>query len=208
MAKVGIMGGTFNPIHLGHIKLAQTAYEQLKLDTVWFMPSKTPPHKDSKDIVPQEDRVAMINLAIKDFNHFQFSDIELTRDGTTYTSYTMEYLHSLANNDKNYYNDYYFIIGADSLYNIETWNRPEVLFQLTSFAVACRDDVDINSLTYQCNYLKNKYKANIFIINMDKIDISSSYIRHHYRTKGLDYDYSNYIHPDVHTYILKNELYR
>ncbi len=208
MAKIGIMGGTFNPIHLGHIKLAQTAYEQLNLDTIWFMPSKNPPHKDTTDIVSEEDRVAMLKLAIKDFNYFQFSDIELNRDGTTYTSYTMEYLHTLSETDKNYAtNKYFFIVGADSIFNIESWNRPEVLFKLTSFAVACRDDVDTISLTNQCNYLKDKYNAHISIISMDKIDISSSYIRQRYRTKDYLYNHKDYVHPDVHTYILKNELY-
>ena len=207
MAKIGIMGGTFNPIHLGHIKLAQIAYEQLKLDTIWFMPAKNPPHKNNDSIVSEQDRVNMIKLAINEYKYFQLSDIELKRDGTTYTSYTMEYLHSLAKNNQNYANEYFFIVGSDSIFNIESWNRPEVLFKLTSFAVACRDDIDIDILTNQCNYLRDKYNAQINIIAMDRINISSSYIRNCYKIKDSNYNPMDYVNPNVHEYILKNELY-
>lgn len=208
MAKIGIMGGTFNPIHLGHIKLAQTAYEQLELDTVWFMPSKNPPHKNNDSIASEEDRLMMVSLAIKDYDHFKISDIELKREGTTYTSYTLEYLQSLRESDKNYTdNEYFFIVGADSIFNIESWNRPHILFKLATFVAACRDDVDTKLLTKQCNYLKDKYNALIHIINMNRVSISSSYIRTCYKTNGCDFNYKEYVHPSIHKYILDNNLY-
>lgn len=209
MAKIGILGGTFNPIHLGHIKLAQTTYEELSLDTVWFMPSKNPPHKDNNCIIAERYRLEMIKLAISEYKHFQVSDIELQRKGTTYTSYTLEYLNDSSNYDKEYSNnEYYFIVGADSLLNIESWNRPEVLFKLSNFVVACRDDVDITMLTKHSEYLRDKYNANIFIINMDKLDISSSYIRQCYMVNPCDFDYKNYLNDKVHQFIIKNDLYR
>ena len=106
MARIGIMGGTFNPIHNGHIKLADTAYKELSLDKIWFMPSKIPPHKDNSTIVDEQHRVNMINLAISDYDYFELSELELKREGTTYTSQTLEYLSE-------YYPDdiFYFIIG-------------------------------------------------------------------------------------------------
>ena len=129
--RIGILGGTFNPIHLGHIELARTAYRELNLDKVWFMPSKNPPHKDNDSIASETDRVNMINLAIQDYDYFEVSDIELKREGITYTSDTLEYLQEKYSEDT-----FYFIIGADSLINIEKWHRPDMLFRLTTFVVA------------------------------------------------------------------------
>ena len=202
MAKIGILGGTFNPIHLGHIKLAQTAYDELKLDTIWFMPSKKPPHKDNNNIVSEKHRVNMIKLAIDKYNYFEVSTIELERVGTTYTSYTLEYLHNTLSD-----NQYYFIVGADSIYNIETWNRPEVLFKLANFVVAIRDNVNIDDLKEQCDYLVKKYNANINIVHMNKIDISSSYIRQQYNDNMYNWEYINYIDSCVNDYIINNKLY-
>ncbi|MCR5607668.1 MAG: adenylyltransferase/cytidyltransferase family protein, partial [Lachnospiraceae bacterium] len=105
MMKIGIMGGTFNPVHNAHIKLALSAYEELNLDKVLFMPSKKPPHKDNNVILSDEVRSDMIKLAIKPYNFFEFSDFELIRNTTTYTSETLELL------DINDDNTYYFIMG-------------------------------------------------------------------------------------------------
>lgn len=203
MARIGIMGGTFNPIHNGHIRLADTAYKEFNLDRVWFMPSKIPPHKDNSTIVDEQHRVKMISLAIKDYDYFTLSELELKRDGITYTSQTLEYLSE-------YYPDhiFYFIIGSDSLYNLESWNRPEVLFRLAHFAVACRDDIEYKQLTEQCRYLQLKYGANIDIIYMDKIDISSSFIREKYACNIQFTDYNKYVDERVNNYIISNELYR
>lgn len=201
MAKIGILGGTFNPIHLGHIQLALTAYNELKLDTIWFMPSKNPPHKDNKQIICEENRVDMIQLAISKYDKFELSTIELERSGTTYTSHTLEYLHDNFPKD-----EYYFIVGADSIFNIESWNRPHILFRLAHFVVAVRDNIDINLLQEQCTYLIDKYAANISIIHMNKIDISSSYIREQYSNQN-EYNYTKYVDTSVHDYIIREGLY-
>lgn len=92
MKKIGIMGGTFNPVHNAHLIMAQAAYEQYGLDEVWFMPSKNPPHKDNRDIVSEEHRTRMIKSAIDAIPHFLFSDLELRREGITYTSDTVKLL--------------------------------------------------------------------------------------------------------------------
>lgn len=90
--KIGIMGGTFNPIHLAHLQMASIAMEQKELDEVWFMPSKNPPHKDRQTILSEKIRSDMVRLAIKEEERFCFSDFELKRNGTTYTAETLELL--------------------------------------------------------------------------------------------------------------------
>lgn len=198
--RIGILGGTFNPIHLGHIELARTAYRELNLDKVWFMPSKNPPHKDNDSIASETDRVNMINLAIQDYDYFEVSDIELKREGITYTSDTLEYLQEKYSEDT-----FYFIIGADSLINIEKWHRPDILFRLTTFVVAVRDDIDIDKIYLQCEYLKQKYEdVQIRIINMSKIDVSSTEIRkkckkNHFTDCNID--------KKVYDYIVKYSVY-
>ncbi|MBE5935649.1 MAG: nicotinate-nucleotide adenylyltransferase [Lachnospiraceae bacterium] len=200
MSRIGIMGGTFNPIHNGHIKLAKTAYKQLNLDKVWFMPSKNPPHKKNNNIASENHRVNMIKLAIDLYKEFELSEVELQRDGTTYTVDTLAYLKEMYPDD-----EFFFILGADSLINIEQWYKPEVLFSLTHFVVASRDDVNKSELYTHCEYLKNKYtNVNISILNMDKIKVSSTELRKIYR----DYNHKHHnIDSKVYKYIMDNKVY-
>ncbi|MBQ9563768.1 MAG: nicotinate (nicotinamide) nucleotide adenylyltransferase [Lachnospiraceae bacterium] len=114
--RIGIMGGTFNPIHLGHLILAENAYRQLDLDVVWFMPSGKPPHKPNTEILPNEDRVHMVELAIEGTPYFELSLLEIDRQGITYTVDTLEYLTKTRPEDQ-----FFFLAGADSLYQFETW---------------------------------------------------------------------------------------
>ena len=160
------------------------------------MPSKNPPHKSKKDIASDYHRVNMIKLAIEKYKDFELSRIELERAGTTYTSDTLTYLKEKYPNDS-----FFFILGADSLLNIEKWHCPDILFKLTTFAVASRDDVDILELNKTCDYLINKYNnARIRILNMDKVDVSSSQIR-------ADGALCNAIDPKVYEYIKVNNIY-
>ena len=92
MKKIGILGGTLDPIHNGHLMIAECARDQLSLDEVWFMPTGNPPHKSNQNISPNEVRKEMIELAIEDNNNFKFSDFEYKRDGIIYTSDTMKLL--------------------------------------------------------------------------------------------------------------------
>ena len=202
MSKIGIMGGTFNPIHNGHIKLATAAMKELGLDKVWFMPSKNPPHKLNKNIASEEHRVAMIQLAIKSYVDFELSTLELHREGTTYTSDTLEELHKLYPEDK-----FYFIIGADSLVNIEKWHKPEVLFKLTTFVVASRDNVDKDILSQHCKYLESKYEdVDIKVLNMNKISVSSTELRSKCSIY-IDGKLDN-MDQNVYRYIMSHDIYK
>ena len=112
--KIGIMGGTFNPIHNGHLLLAETAYEDFDLDKVLIMPVKEPAYRNISSNVSSTDRIEMVKLAIADNTHFELSLLEMEREGYTYTVDTVRQLK-----EEHPEHDYYFIMGADSLYHFE-----------------------------------------------------------------------------------------
>lgn len=199
MKKVGIMGGTFNPIHYGHLLLAESAYEQLGLERVLFIPTKNPPHKTIPGGITQEQRVMMLSMAIRDNPHFELSLIELEREGKTYTADTLTILAK-----ENPDTEYYFIAGADSLMQLHTWKSPEIIFKLCTLAVAGRDDMDKESMLRQADKLKADFGARIVFIDMPVIHISSSEIRARLAA-GRSIRY--YVHDDVKKYIEENRLY-
>ena len=197
--KTGILGGTFNPIHIGHLIIAQKAKETYNLDKVLFMPSKTPPHKDVNKIAPDFIRKEMVLAAIEGNPGFEFSDVELTREGIIYTADTLKYLTELYPND-----DFYFIMGADSLLAIESWHEPERIFSLCSIIVADRND-KLNEMNEKKIYLQNKYeKCDLLFLDCPMIDISSTYIRNAIlKMKSIKY----FVPPKVEDIIKRNNLY-
>lgn len=199
MNKIGIMGGTFNPIHYGHLFLAENAYEQVGLDKVFFMPSKNPPHKAKPTEVTQQQRVDMINLAIRDNPHFELSTMELERDGFTYTADTLTLLAEMNPNTK-----YYFLVGADSLFMMQNWHKPQIIFDLCIIIAAGRDNADEKQILQHISYLENTFNANIRYINVPTIQVASNDIR-----KRLEADKTvRYYLPDsVIDYINSNNLY-
>ena len=103
MANIGILGGTFDPIHKGHLALGQQAYEQFKLDQIWFMPSSLPPHKRAQKVTEGTERQDMVKLAIRDYPWFQYSDFEFRRHGNSYTAQTLMLLKEAYPHDKFYF---------------------------------------------------------------------------------------------------------
>lgn len=199
MKNIGILGGTLNPIHLGHLIIAQTAKDELKLDKIYFMPSGCPPHKDVDLIADKEHRSNMVKLAVEDNSYFEFSDFELKRSGTIYTADTLRMLNEQYPED-----NFYFIMGTDSFFDIEDWKSPEEIFKLCTIAVAGRNNVTDN-IENTIEYYKNKYKGNIVFINSPLINISSSYIRNSVKNNiSIKYLVSN----NVEQYIIENNLYK
>jgi len=198
--RIGILGGTFNPVHIGHLVLAENAYAQFHLDHVMILPTKNPPHKQNQDILGDDHRVAMLNRAIREVPYFRLSIIELDRSGTSYTSETLEYLK------KSYPDtDFYFIMGADSLYNIESWKDPDIIMKCAYLLVATRDFTSDEQLSKHINYLKMKYKASIYKISVPNIELSSELIRHRVQAN----DTIKYFVPQaVEEYIYENELFK
>lgn len=198
--KIGILGGTFNPIHTGHLILAENAYTALGLDKVIFMPSGVSYLKDKNEIVSKEHRVNMVSLAIKDNDHFELSTIETEREGNTYTFETLNALKT-----QNTQDELYFIGGADTLLNIENWKYPELIFKNASLVIAPRNFTDSNIYNDKAEYLHKKFNAKIFILDTPNIEISSSMIRKKI-ANGISVRY--YIPDNVIGYINDNKFYR
>lgn len=201
MKKIGILGGTFDPIHPGHLILAEEAKELCNLDEVWFMPAKTPPHKLEKKISEFSLRKSMIELAIQGHSGLCCSDFENTLEGNSYTFNTLEKLQSKYIDD-----EFYFIMGADSFYEIETWKNPDIILKIVKLIVASRDYSNENlTLKKHFEYLKSKYEIKgIYFLDTMDIDISSTRIR---ELAGGGESISKYVPESVCRYIEENKLY-
>lgn len=200
MADIGIMGGTFDPIHNGHLLLAKQAYEEYQLDQIWFMPSGQPPHKKNRRVSPVNDRCEMVRLAIAGTAHFVFSDFEVTRPGYSYTAQTLKLLH-------NQYPQhcFYFIIGADSLYQIESWYQPEeVMAQAVLLAAGRAYDHAGRSMDDQIAYLTAAYHARIYRLHCTPVRVSSKELR---AMAARGECLANYVPEPVQEYIQTHGLY-
>lgn len=198
--KIGIMGGTFNPIHIAHLILAERAFDELELDKILIMPSKNPPHKLHENIANDDHRVNMIKLAIEDNPHFEFSGMELERDGLTYTADTLEELTTIYPD-----NDYYFIVGADSLMQIEQWYKPDIILGLSQIIAFGRDHLPEQKVLDQVEHLTNKFKARIHFLSIPNMDISSKMIREMVNQKN---SIRYYVPQLVIQYIIAHNLYQ
>lgn len=173
MKRIGIMGGTFDPVHNGHLLLGKQAYMEYQLDEIWYMPSHIPPHKKDHQVTDSENRLAMLYLALRDIPYCKVSEFEMEREGNTYTAQTLRLL-------KETYPEYqfYFIIGADSLFQLETWYHPREVMELTSLLVSGREcESDGKTLEGQITHLKEAYGADIQLLHNEEVDIASAEIR-------------------------------
>lgn len=198
--RIGIMGGTFDPIHMGHLILGEKAYEQLELDSIWFMPSGNPPHKkDREGRASDEERVEMVRRAISGNPHFELSLIEMHEDGYTYTYHTLETLKK-----ENEDTEYFFIIGADSLFNFETWKEPERICQACTLVVATRNHTPLAELDREMARLSGKYHGKFLRLDTMNIDVSSAMLRDWIKEKkSVRY----YVQDQVISYIEEQGIY-
>lgn len=187
--KIGILGGTFNPIHYGHLILAEQVSGQLDLDRVIFVPTFVPPHKSNREIISPKHRLDMIKLAVKENPHFKVSDIELKRRGTSYTVDTLRIIK------KQYpQTQLFFICGSDLVNEIPKWKNVEEIYKLAKFVLAKRP-----------GFGRRLSGKNFLKINVAQVDISSSLIRNLVKQKrSIRYLTS----AAVVKYIEKNKLYR
>lgn len=197
--KTGIMGGTFNPIHIGHLLLAENAKEAFGLDEILFLPSGLPYMKSGTEIADKWMRLEMTRLAIADNASFALSSAEVEREGNSYTCETLELLRK-----EEPETEFFFIVGADSLFAMESWKNPETIFRDCTILAAVRDGKDDDDLKEQIARLSEKYGARIGMIGMKEISFSSTDIRERIR-KGRSI---RYMVPDqVAEYIKKYRLY-
>ncbi len=187
--KIGILGGTFNPVHIGHLILAEETMEKLKLDKVFFIPAYLPPHKDNIDIAPAGARLKMLELAIKGNNNLTVSDIEIKRKGRSYT------IDTIVSFKKKYPDDeLYFIIGSDLLKYLDSWKDLDEIMRAVNFIVATRPGYPLADIPKR-----------IQRIDIRAVDISGFSVRQCIK-EGKSFRYL--VPESVFTYIRKNNLYR
>lgn len=187
--KVGVLGGTFNPPHLGHLIMAEQVKSQLDLDRIFFMPTAEPPHSSvSKQTIAAEKRVEMIELAIKDNPDFELERYEVDRGGKNYTYDTMKALISLYPTV-----DFYFIIGGDMIVDLPSWHRIDELIELVQF-------VGVNRPGYQA---ETDYP--IIMVDIPMVDLSSTTIR---KKVALNCSVKYLVPEEVAHYIAVEGLYQ
>lgn len=197
MRKIGILGGTFDPIHLGHLKLASIALNELSLDEVIFIPSGISYMKSN--VTDSSHRYAMTELAVKDYPSFSVSDIEIKRQKNSYSYETLEELNRIYSDA-----DIIFIVGADSFINLDKWKFPGRILRAASLAVLVRDDVSEDFLSAKAEDYKRIFNAKVFFLHAPQIDISSTNIKKMIKNGESVQDL---LAPSVYSYIKEHKLY-
>lgn len=199
--RIGIMGGTFDPIHNGHLRMGEAAWREFALDEVWFMPTGTPAYKNGQHRVTQkEHRAAMTELAVREFGWARCSRIEVERSGNTYTADTLTEL-----TEEYPDTSFYYIVGADSLNYMDRWYHPERIFQKACVAVAMRSTQSQNAVAGKIRALTAQFGARIILMHQEEYDISSTELR---TMIAGGKDISSYVPKQVQDYIREHSLYR
>jgi nicotinate-nucleotide adenylyltransferase len=190
LEKIGLFGGTFDPIHIGHLITIQYVLEKRKLDKVIFIPCNISPHKTNRNSSSPSHRLNMVKLAISNFPKFEFSDYEIKKGGVSYSIDTVNYF-------KKSFSKIELIIGNDNFNVFNKWHNPEeIIKQCTIIVMKRKEDAVIK---------KNKYLNSVIILDTPTIDISSTEIRNRiFNGKSIDF----FVPHNVSQYIKENHLYR
>ena len=191
------MGGTFDPIHNGHLAIAQKVKDSYQLDEVVFVPSGNPPHKKERQITDANHRLAMVKAAISEMEGFTFSTMEMDRKGYSYALDTVNEFYAIYGDDI----DLYFITGADAIAEIGTWHRADELMKKCSFIAAARPGYHIDEAYRR---IAEKFEHRIFLCREMAHEESSSEIR---RRMEHDEDIGDMLPPAVENYIRRHGLY-
>ncbi len=212
--RLGVFGGTFDPVHLGHLRSAQEALDILGLDEMLFMPAADPPHKPGGAIASFRDRWQMLQLAVGNNPRFRLSDLERRMPGKSFTVNSLERLHKEIPGA-----EFFFLVGGDAFFEIDTWRRFKDIFGLAALVVLCRPECEEEEiLGFVSGKVSGEYKIipenreirhpsllSVYNLRNTRIDISSTRIRE-LAAEGLS---MRYLVPDnVLSYIVENELYR
>lgn len=202
MRQIAILGGTFDPIHNGHLKLAEEACSHFPLDACWFMPAAAPPHKQDRKLARYAQRIRMAELATASYENFFVSDFEAKRSGLSYTSDTLALLRKT-------YPDCAFslILGADSFFQLEFWHAPADICRDARLLVAAREYArEHTSLSEHAQHIREKFGAQIELISAPLVDISSRHIRA--LLAAGKKSAAQYLPAAVYEYIQSEGLYR
>jgi len=188
--KIGILGGTFNPAHIGHLILAEEAIWQLRLDKVIFVPSFLPPHKDDEELIDAEHRFQMVSRAIEGNSRFEVSRIEIDSKEKSYSVETLKKFKAQYEPTT----EFFFITGSDSLKELFSWKDIDEIFKLSKFVVATRPGFPVKKMPKETQ-----------LVVITEIEVSSSGIRKRLK----EHKSIRYIVPDpVREYINENKIYR
>lgn len=198
--RVGIMGGTFDPIHCGHLAAAAGARHDLGLDRVLFMPNRQPPHKQGQPVTPAADRLAMVRLAVGANPHFAVSTLELEQEGPSYTVRTVNALRE-AHPDW----QLYFLAGADSLFAIQSWYQYEELLRLCRFVAVTRPGYPFAQWERLATELGPALAAQVTFLHLPGVDLSASALR---ARVGEGAPITYLVPPEVEAYIERHRLYQ
>ncbi len=196
MKKIGILGGSFDPVHNGHLAIAKTVLEQKVVDEVWFMPNLKSKYKEQ--VASPEDRLRMLEIATRYMRNVKVSDLEIKRGTYSYTYDTAMAL-------KNQKDKYYFIIGADSFYDLNNWYKSDELLDIANFIIVNRDALAFASLSKQANFYTFSRGGDYIAVKMDRVDVSSTIIRKNL-AKGKSV--KGMLPDTVIQYIMEKKLYR
>lgn len=199
MKKTGILGGTFDPIHNGHLFMAQQAYNRLSLDEIVFMPTGMVPHKNNSYITESVHRYNMVRMAVNQFENYTVSDTEINRDGVCYTFETLKQFSC-----ENPKDELHFIVGADSLFAIDSWKNPGEIFKYAALTVIGRRTDTCFDIEDFCKKTEEKYNGKIELLDCVGPDISSTEIREILSQGG---DVSKLVPKSVIQYIKQHNLY-
>jgi nicotinate-nucleotide adenylyltransferase len=200
--RLGVFGGTFDPVHTGHLILAEQCREQGRLDRVLFIPAARPPHKEETPLTPFHQRVEMLELAVAGQPAFQIDELEKDRPGPSFTVHTLEELRRRQPGD-----DFFLLLGSDTLHDLKHWYQPERIAELAGFLVVLRPDWPAFSEEELAASLKPRDRAALRfqLIQMPLIDISSRDLRHR-AAAGRSIRYL--LPRGVEAYIHDKQLYR
>ena len=200
--KIGILGGTFNPIHNGHLLLAECAIEQYVLDKVIFIPNNVSYFKSDMPMPGADIRYEMTRLAISGHTGFELSDIEIKRSGNSYTYETMEALRAIYPDS-----ELYFIVGADSVFSFEHWMKPDIISNDCILLAAVRGSAQRTEIISKGNELHERFGTEIKLLDFKRTDISSTKIRKYIKSGDINRCRS-LIPANVAEYIRSHNLYK
>lgn len=198
--KTGVFGGTFNPVHKGHIMLAEYCMDSVGLDRIIMIPTAVPPHKISNNLASKNDRLNMCKLACRGKENFFVSDIEIKRQGKSYTYETLTQLKEIYPDDH-----LYTIMGADMFLTLNRWKNPEIIFEKSSIITIPRDEENKLELENFYNKVLKAMGASSVILPNPVMSVSSTFIRENLDNFNL---ISDMLDKGVYDYIIKNNLYR
>ena len=198
--RLGLYGGTFDPVHFGHLLLAEQCREQCALDEVWFLPAHQAPHKQGTASTPGKARAEMLDFAVAGYPQFKVSRREIQRGGTSFTVDTLQQLH-----DDDPGHELFFLIGADSLQDLPTWREPERISVLATIVAVNRGDRPLPAPEALRAPLGDTITSRLKIVTMPGIDLSASDIRCRVR-EGRSIRFM--VPRAVEAYIAEHKLYR